>query len=98
MGVFLMASRSRSRHMNRLTRSTRRGLPHPVGHGVEALEDRQLLSPCTVTNRSNSGAGSLRWAIAAANKAPGADTIDFQVAGTIRVARAPLPAITGTVA
>jgi len=37
----------------------------------------------TVTNTNDSGAGSLRDAVAQANAAPGADTIDFSVTGTI---------------
>ena len=65
---------------------------------LEALEDRQLLAAFMVTNLLDSGAGSLRWAIVAANTRPGADTIDFGTAGTIRVGCTPLPAITGTVA
>lgn len=39
----------------------------------------------TVTNLANSGAGSLRQAIADANAAPGADTITFAVTGTINL-------------
>ena len=66
-------------------------------HALEALEDRQLLSTFTVTNLHNSGEGSLRWAIVAANTRPGADTIDFGAAGTIRVGLTSLPAITGAV-
>lgn len=36
----------------------------------------------TVTNTSDSGLGSLRWAITNANANSGADTINFQIAGT----------------
>ena len=50
-----------------------------------------------MTNLNSSGAGSLRQAIIASNAQPGPDTIDFGVAGTIRIGRKSLPAITGTV-
>jgi VCBS repeat-containing protein len=39
----------------------------------------------TVTNLNDSGAGSLRTAIASANANPGPDTITFAVAGTINI-------------
>jgi hypothetical protein len=51
--------------------------------GVEALGDRCLPSTFTVTNLLDSGAGSLRAAVASANANPGADTIDFATTGTI---------------
>src|SRR3954453_11482331 len=51
--------------------------------GVEALDDRCLPSTFTVTNLLDSGAGSLRAAVAGANANPGADSIDFAVTGTI---------------
>ncbi|MDG3002586.1 beta strand repeat-containing protein [Paludisphaera mucosa] len=66
--------------------------------GIEALEDRQLLSTFTVTNLQPTGTGSLRWAIVQSNTTPGADAIDFGVAGTINVGRNSLPAITDAVA
>lgn len=52
---------------------------------VEVLEDRTLLSAFTVVNLNDSGAGSLREAVAAANAHAGADLIRFQggLAGTI---------------
>jgi hypothetical protein len=71
--------------------------PSPRLRDVEVLESRELLATFTVTNLQNAGAGSLRQAIIASNAQPGPNTIDFDVAGTIRVGRAPLPAITGTV-
>jgi hypothetical protein len=61
------------------------------------LEGRELLSTFTVTNRHSAGAGSLRAAIIASNDQPGANTIDFDVAGTIRIGGKSLPAITNTV-
>src|SRR5262245_38655089 len=51
--------------------------------GLEVLEDRYLPSPFTVLNLLDSGAGSLRDAVAAANANPGADAIDFATTGTI---------------
>ena len=53
--------------------------------GLEILESRELLATFTVTNLHNSGTGSLRQAIIAANGQPGPDTIDFDVAGTIKI-------------
>ena len=64
---------------------------------LEVLESRELLATFTVTNLHNSGAGSLRQAIIASNAQAGPNTIDFDVTGTIRVARTSLPAITNTV-
>ncbi len=43
----------------------------------EALETRRLMSTFTVTTTTDTGMGSLRFAILSANSAPGADTIDF---------------------
>jgi hypothetical protein len=63
---------------------------------IETLEERILLSAFTVSNLNDHGAGSLRQAILNANLHPGADTINFSVAGTINLACA-LPAISGTV-
>ena len=50
----------------------------------------------TVTNLNNSGAGSLRQAIADANSSPGQDDIVFSVSGTIYPSSV-LPSITDTV-
>jgi len=47
----------------------------------EKLENRTLLSVFTVTSAADSGAGSLRQAIANANAHSGADTIQFNIAG-----------------
>jgi parallel beta-helix repeat protein len=51
----------------------------------------------TVLNLNNSGTGSLRQAILNANTHAGADAIDFNVAGTIRLTTGALPTITGNV-
>ncbi len=79
-------------------RSKRPSSPHSRPRDVEVLENRELLSTFTVTNLHGSGAGTLRQAIIASNSQPGANTIDFDVAGTIRVGCKPLPDITNTVA
>lgn len=58
----------------------------PARLGVEPLEDRTVPSTFTVGNLSDSGPGSLRAAVAAANTTPGADIIRFAPAardGTI---------------
>ena len=65
--------------------------------GLEILESRELLSTFTVTNLHQAGVGSLRQAIIDSNRQPGANTIDFDVAGTIRIGSTSLPAITNTV-
>lgn len=67
---------------------------------VEGLEDRLAPATFTVTNTKNTGAGSLRAAITAANAATGADTIAFNIAGTGTHTILPtsaLPAITDAV-
>ncbi|HEV3343739.1 MAG TPA: right-handed parallel beta-helix repeat-containing protein [Pirellulales bacterium] len=63
---------------------------------VETLEERTLLSAFTVLNLNDHGAGSLRQAILDANSNPGADVINFNVAGTITLASA-FPTIIGQV-
>ena len=75
----------------------RRGRRRSTIHGLEVLETRDLLATLTVTNLQNAGTGSFRQAIIEANKRPGADTIEFGVAGTIRISGASLPTITGSV-
>jgi len=62
---------------------------------VEALEDRTVPATFSVLNLDNSGAGSLRQALLDANANPGADVIEFDVAGTIKLTTAALPTITG---
>lgn len=62
----------------------------------ERLESRIALvaDVFTVTSLADSGPGSLRQAILDANASAGYDAIEFGVAGTIRVGRTALPAIT----
>jgi trimeric autotransporter adhesin len=86
-----------SRNDRRSGASTRRRGRRPgVGPGFEPLELRALLATFSVTSLADAGAGSLRSAILQANAAPGADEIDFSVAGTISL-RSALPGITGPV-
>ena len=91
------AVRFKAAFSNRLARSRRRTSLSSKPRGVEILEGRQLLATFTVTNLNPAGAGSLRSAIIQSNAIAGADTIDFSVAGTIRIGRAPLPSITDPV-
>ena len=49
-----------------------------VAAAVEVVEDRRVLSTFTVLNLNDSGHGSLRDAIAAANANPGADLIHLR--------------------
>jgi hypothetical protein len=63
----------------------------PVGGPtIASLEATVLWTTLTVTNTDDSGVGSLRAAIAAANQHPGRDTITFapEVAGTITLSDA----------
>src|SRR5262249_4760979 len=55
---------------------------------LEALEDRTVPSTFTVKNLNDSGADSLRAAVAAGNANPGADVIKFRsgLEGTISLA------------
>jgi parallel beta-helix repeat protein len=97
MTALCSAIRFNSAFSNGLARSKRRSPVRSKVCGVEVLEGRQLLATFNVTNLNPSGAGSLRWAIIQSNATPGPDTVDFGVAGTIRVGRTSLPPITGTV-
>src|SRR4051812_32879434 len=64
---------------------------------VDPLERRRLLSVFNVVNTDDAGAGSLRQALLDANNSPGADLIQFNIAGngmhSIKPA-SPLPSIT----
>ena len=53
----------------------------------------QVQTPVTVTNLNDSGPGSLRDAIVAANSTPGAEEISFAISGTIHL-NSPLPILT----
>ena len=94
--------------LGHLYRLTTRSSPKPIPsrrregadfklRGVEALENRELLATFTVTNLHSGGAGSLRQAIINSNAQPGANIIDFGVAGTIRLTKSALPAISDPV-
>src|SRR5262245_16823468 len=74
-------SGTRTRHCQ--ARLAKRALR--TGLGVEPLEDRTVPSTFTVANLADSGSGSLRAAIAAANANPGADVIAFTagLSGTV---------------
>ena len=87
--------RIRSRFSGRLRRSCSRHAARGSYPGLEALESRELLSTFMVTSLGNAGPGSLRQAIIASNQHPGPDTIDFEIAGTIRVRGQSLPVFTG---
>jgi titin len=65
---------------------------------VEELEDRLLLSTYTVTNTSDSGAGSLRQAILDANRHAGADAVVFKIGSGVKTIspRTPLPGVMDT--
>src|SRR4051812_6440420 len=57
----------------------------------QALERRETPATFTVSNLNDSGAGSLRAAVTSANNAPGADTINFSVNGTITLTTGEMP-------
>ncbi len=59
-----------------------RKIRHRRPLALEPLERRALLASLMVTNTLDSGAGSLRQAITAANAAAGASTIGFAIAGS----------------
>src|SRR5262249_55787113 len=62
---------------------------------LEVMEDRLAPAAYHVTSLGDDGsAGTLRAAITQANANPGADTIDFQVSGTISLNGSELPLFT----
>ena len=64
---------------------------------LESLESRLTPTTFTVSSLADSGAGSLRAAIASVNSDTTADVIDFSVAGVIQLTSGALPAITNVV-
>jgi hypothetical protein len=66
-----------ARPIRRLVRTNQRPVPFRTQLLVRPLEDRVAPATFTVTNTSDSGAGSFRDAITQANANPGADTIAF---------------------
>ena len=66
---------------------------------IEQLEDRIVLvnASSSVINLNDQGPGSFRQAILDANANVGADTINFNIAGTIKLTSGALPDITDTV-
>ncbi len=86
------------RHHRQKSRSARRQQENRARFQLEPLEGRQLLATFVVSNTSNSGTSSLRWAINQSNATTGPNTIDFMIPGvqgpqTINLLSA-LPAIT----
>ena len=82
MKSFLLGWRRTDSGCNRAARKRGKPLGRPAGWGksfvprLDVLEDRTLPSTLTVLNLHDSGTGSLRAAITAANAQPG-DTINF---------------------
>src|SRR5262245_48070680 len=79
------------------TRPMRKAPPR-ARPAVEALEGRLAPATFTVSRLADDAlAGSLRWAISQANAAPGDDTINFSVTGTINLGGA-LPDLSSNLA
>ncbi len=99
MPAFIRKNRFRAGFSRRLDRTRRSSTTRLIPAVVETLERRELMAAFLVTNLDNFGAGSFRRAILASNAdhAPGGNTIDFAVSGTINNSRASLPAITNRV-
>ena len=70
--LFVPSGTERGHRPTRLPKRAR-----PTRLSVEPLEDRTVPSTFTVRNLADSGPGSLRAAITAANTNPGADLIGF---------------------
>lgn len=62
----------------------------------EPLEVRNMLATFSVANLNDSGAGSFRQALLDANATPGADVVNFAIAGSIQLSSS-LPTITDQV-
>src|SRR5262245_31580363 len=91
------SSRTRARQRRRAANNQRLHFLRPV---LETLENRSLLSTCTVDSLTDTGAGSglagdLRYCIMQATS--GNDTINFGVTGTIELQSA-LPDLNTSVA
>lgn len=84
------------RYRDKSARAQRRRGARSGLRNVEVLEGRELLATFAVTSLGASGPGTLRQAILDANRHRGADTIRFDVAGTIATGRASLPTVNGT--
>ena len=77
------ARRPESRRLPRHRATTRAGVVAAVFAALFVQAPPARAASFTVTNTDDAGPGSLRQAVLAANGSPGADTIDFAVAGTI---------------
>ncbi len=69
---------------------------------LQALEDRTMLSTCHVTRFGDAGVGmgfrgDLRYCINKVNTNPGADIIDFKIAGNTIDLTSPLPELTSDI-
>ena len=82
LGVYsARSSRKLARQNGHASKARQR--PRSFRPRLDILEDRTLPSTFTVTNLLDTGPGSLRAAVTAANANPGADVINFAVTGTI---------------
>src|SRR5262249_25884351 len=74
---WLKSGQQPSRTSQRQRRRGKPVVPRRTDLRIEVLEDRTLPSTITVLNLADSGPGSLRAAVSAANAAAGADTVQF---------------------